>query len=466
MDLGPCPICLVPCPIADLVEHIVHAHAATKKQKCEKCTKEFELKSDLENHIKEKHSQPEIVEIEEIPQTKSPDDSSKENKIPDFVCQNCRGTFLSNKSLSMHMNTSKCGTVTNSIKHNCHNCSKSFKTFGGLKIHKKKCERKHPLSKQIKKAVKKVGTEKDKEGLSPLICPICDLKFKSEIQVQKHLTIHYDPKFLGSVFKIEPSKPKVEPKRDEGQLTQTSSDVHDQPSTSRSQTVSISNQDQVSQKEIEGSIDEVFQCPECEEPFSTLDTLKLHFKKSHKLPSKQLGASNLDRYLNKPLKPKSPVKLSISEVSNEDKHQIHNLDKVHQAPDADEPSKPKVEPKANEDEIEVVTEVKQVKCDQCDKSFKYRRILENHKIKVHDNRKTFPCADCDKVFDREIYLQSHRSYLHETTIKEDIDFKPIYIRSDSEDIVSVTFRCLSCPFSTEHDSEMINHHIETHLTIE
>ena len=62
MDLGPCPICLVPCPIADLVEHIVHAHAATKKQKCEKCTKEFELKSDLENHIKEKHSQPEIVE--------------------------------------------------------------------------------------------------------------------------------------------------------------------------------------------------------------------------------------------------------------------------------------------------------------------------------------------------------------------------------------------------------------------
>ena len=65
MDLGPCPICLVPCPIADLVEHIVHAHAATKKQKCEKCTKEFELKSDLENHIKEKHSQPEIVEIEE-----------------------------------------------------------------------------------------------------------------------------------------------------------------------------------------------------------------------------------------------------------------------------------------------------------------------------------------------------------------------------------------------------------------
>ena len=265
---------------------------------------------------------------------------------------------------------------------------------------------------------------------------------------------------------VEPSKPKVESKTDEGQLTQTSCDVHNQPSTSRSQTVSMSSQDQVSQKEIEGSIDEVFQCPECEEPFSTLDTLKLHFKKSHKLTSKQLGASNLDRYLNKPLKPKSPVKLSISEVSNEDKYQIHNLDKVHQAPDADEPSKPKVEPKANEDEIEVVTEVKQVKCDQCDKSFKYRRILENHKIKVHDNRKTFPCADCDKVFDREIYLQSHRSYLHETTIKEDIDFKPIYNRSDSKDIVSVTFRCLSCPFSTEHDSEMISHHIETHLTIE
>ena len=560
MDNGSCPICLVSVPASSLLEHIVNAHATTKTQKCEQCSKEFELKSDLENHVKEKHSQP---EIEEIP-PKSPDSSSKENQIPDFQCHNCQVAFLTKKALLMHINTSKCGTTINSIKHKCHNCSKSFTTFGGLRLHKKKCERKNPVSKQIKKAVKTAGIEKDKAGPSKLSCPVCGLKFKSEIQVQKHLTTHYNPKFLGSIFKNEPSKPKVE--------------------TSGYQNVSISSQVQVSQKENEGSNDELFQCPECEESFSNLDNIKIHFKKSHKLTAKQLGATNLDTYLNKPLKAKSPIEPSKPKIGpksaykplkaksqikpskpkiepkpdEEDKPSKANSQiepskpKIEPKPDEDEedkslkaksliePLKPKIEPKSDEDEdkplkaksriepskpeigpkskefedkplkakspiepskpkigpkskniedkplkanspielskpkiepededeIEVVTEVKQVKCDQCDKSFKYRRILENHKIKVHDNRTTFPCSDCDKVFEREIYLQSHRSYFHEVSVKEDIDFQPFYNLSDSEDIVSVTFRCLSCPFSTEDDSEMISHHLETHLTID
>ena len=163
-----------------------------------------------------------------------------------------------------------------------------------------------------------------------------------------------------------------------------------------------------------------------------------------------------------PLKAKSPIEPSKPKIGPKSK----NIeDKPLKANSPIELSKPKIEPE-DEDEIEVVTEVKQVKCDQCDKSFKYRRILENHKIKVHDNRTTFPCSDCDKVFEREIYLQSHRSYFHEVSVKEDIDFQPFYNLSDSEDIVSVTFRCLSCPFSTEDDSEMISHHLETHLTID
>ena len=560
MDNGSCPICLVSVPASSLLEHIVNAHATTKTQKCEQCSKEFELKSDLENHIKEKHSQP---EIEEIPPM-SPDSSSKENQIPDFQCHNCQVAFLTKKALLMHINTSKCGTTINSIKHKCHDCSKSFTTFGGLRLHKKKCERKNPVSKQIKKAVKTAGIDKDKEGPSKLNCPVCGLKFKSEIQVQKHLTTHYNPKFLGSIFKNEPSKPKVE--------------------TSGYQNVSISSQVQVSRKENEGSNDELFQCTECEESFSNLDNIKIHFKKSHKLTAKQLGATNLDTYLNKPLKAKSPIEPSKPKIGpksaykplkaksqikpskpkiepkpdEEDKPSKANSQiepskpKIEPKPDEDEedkslkaksliePLKPKIEPKSDEDEdkplkaksrieqskpeigpkskefedkplkakspiepskpkigpkskkiedkplkanspfelskpkiepededeIEVVTEVKQVKCDQCDKSFKYRRILENHKIKVHDNRTTFPCSDCDKVFEREIYLQSHRSYFHEVSIKEDVDFQPFHNLSDSEDIVSVTFRCLSCPFSTEDDSEMISHHLETHLTID
>ena len=509
MDNGSCPICLVSVPASSLLEHIVNAHATTKTQKCEQCSKEFELKSDLENHVKEKHSQP---EIEEIPPM-SPDSSSKENQIPDFQCHNCQVAFLTKKALLMHINTSKCGTTINSIKHKCHNCSKSFTTFGGLRLHKKKCERKNPVSKQIKKAVKTAGIEKDKAGPSKLSCPVCGLKFKSEIQVQKHLTTHYNPKFLGSIFKNEPSKPKVE--------------------TSGYQNVSISSQVQVSQKENEGSNDELFQCPECEESFSYLDNIKIHFKKSHKLTAKQLSATNLDTYLNKPLKAKSPIEPSKPKIGPKSaykplkaKSQIKpSKPKIEPKPDEDEedkslkaksliePLKPKIEPKSDEDEdkplkaksrieqskpeigpkskkiedkplkakssiepskpkiepedeIEVVTEVKQVKCDQCDKSFKYRRILENHKIKVHDNRTTFPCSDCEKVFEREIYLQSHRSYFHEVSIKEDVDFQPFNNLSDSEDIVSVTFRCLSCPFSTEDDSEMISHHLETHLTID
>ena len=226
-------------------------------------------------------------------------------------------------------------------------------------------------------------------------------------RLREAMKMDYGPKFLGSVFKIEPSKPKEESKTDEGQLTQTSGDVHDQPfqaSTSGSQTVSISNQDQISRKEIEGSIDEVFQCPECEEPFSTLDTLKLHFKKSHKLTSKQLGASNLDTYQSKPLKAKSPVKLSIPEVSNEDKHQTHNLDKVHQAPD-DKPSKSKVE---------VVTEVKQVKskvrCEICNKTFSALKNQREHQRNIHESiGKVIQCKapGCDKKFAVLKHMNQH-----------------------------------------------------------
>ena len=78
------------------------------------------------------------------------------------------------------------------------------------------------------------------------------------------------------------------------------------------------------------------------------------------------------------------------------------------------------------------------------------------------DQKTFFCADCNKEFEREIYLQSHRSYLHENNVQEDINHKPFYHYTVSEDIISVTFRCQICPFSTEDDSEMISHHMETH----
>ena len=318
MELGfPCPFCPKVLPMIDLPEHIAEAHATTKKYNCDKCDEEFESKTSLEKHTNEKHNievfepkvfEPEVVLIEQSP-VKSPE-SDKENVVP---------------------------IKANPVLHKCHTCPKSFKTFGSLKLHKKKCERKNPIAKQIKKAVKNAPQKIDKgqEKLSTQNCPICDLHFKSAIQVQKHLTTHYSKKYLTDLF----------------------------------------------------------------------DTQKAQIEE----------------------KPKEETKI---------------------------------------DDIEVVTEVKQVKCDQCDKSFKYRRTLENHKIKVHEKHPGgFACEDCDKVFDREIYLQSHRSYFHEK-IKEDIDIKHLYNPADFEDIVSVKFSCQNCPFSTGNDYEMITHHIETHLEIE
>ena len=168
-------------------------------------------------------------------------------------------------------------------------------------------------------------------------------------------------------FKVEIHENEIEE-----QLLQSSGDVQEQsfqPSTSVSQTVSISNQDQVSPQKENESIDEMFQCPECEKLFSTLDELKLHFKKSHKLTFKKLSASTLDKYLNKPLRARCPVCdkwLANFELLNEHfeaKHQgsllqcpqcsrgftqqialTHHLDKVHnvvyQAPEKSLASQP------------------------------------------------------------------------------------------------------------------------------
>ena len=155
-------------------------------------------------------------------------------------------------------------------------------------------------------------------------------------------------------FKVEIHENEIE-----GQLPQISGDVHNesfQPSTSGSQTVSISSQDQVSQKENnEGSIDEMFQCPECEKLFSTLDELKLHFKKSHKLTFKKLSASTLDKYLNKPLKARCPVcdkRLANAELLNE------HFEGKHQG--------------------------SLLQCPQCSRGFTQQSALTHHLNKVHN----------------------------------------------------------------------------------
>ena len=79
-----------------------------------------------------------------------------------------------------------------------------------------------------------------------------------------------------------------------------------------------------------------------------------------------------------------------------------------------------------------------------------------------DAKVVFRCEICNEEFDREILLQSHQNFFHNT---EEINHN-VYNPFDFENIVSVTFNCQNCDFTTEKDSEMIEHHIQTHFDIE
>ena len=52
------------------------------------------------------------------------------------------------------------------------------------------------------------------------------------------------------------------------------------------------------------------------------------------------------------------------------------------------------------------------KCDNCDKCFARKDVLERHKGTVHEGKKPFKCSICNTGFSRKDFLTRHISTLH------------------------------------------------------
>ena len=63
---------------------------------------------------------------------------------------------------------------------------------------------------------------------------------------------------------------------------------------------------------------------------------------------------------------------------------------------------------------------KDVKCDQCEKSFNYKRLLTKHKNTVHSDETRFRCNACEKSFKYAGSLKDHICQIDKLLMKNDI----------------------------------------------
>ena len=117
-----------------------------------------------------------------------------------------------------------------------------------------------------------------------------------------------------------------------------------------------------------------FKCELCGTAFTQLGNLKRHIDNKHKGKPK----SHVCQFCTKAFFESSDLKTHVSNV-----HGLRSSKK------------------------------KELKCSNCDSTYKTQQSLDHHKAKSHGivNR-TFPCRKCDKIFDSQNFLDNHRRWNH------------------------------------------------------
>ncbi|XP_063705504.1 gastrula zinc finger protein XlCGF17.1-like [Culicoides brevitarsis] len=138
--------------------------------KCDHCSKTFETKRYLTNHLLRKHF----------------------NNMKSHLCDNCGLRFLGISELRNHIRA----THTNELPYSCHLCPRSYRSLQSLKVHlTSHSDVRAFVCETCSSSFKTRGALFNHRRLhqitnDPFICEICSSKFTTKLYYEKHLRSH------------------------------------------------------------------------------------------------------------------------------------------------------------------------------------------------------------------------------------------------------------------------------------
>ena len=153
-----------------------------------------------------------------------------------------------------------------------------------------------------------------------------------------------------------------------------------------------------------------FKCDSCEKLFKTKMYLNIHMYNTHDRVFSEISEKNIveeplveNRFLKKFRENNTP-NLEIDQEDMEEKFEEAEFEKV------------KYEPEENseiiENEFDNNSEIPELNCEKCDKTFSDHGSYYNHYRKVHNEEKSFKCSLCEKKFTTKRSVFSHIQNVH------------------------------------------------------
>jgi len=416
---------------------------------CPKCSKKFEQRNSLSNHIKS-HSDVRQFKCSNCArQFKKPGDYSRHVRLcgeeHQFKCDQCGKTFMSLNSLTNHVRAHsnerpfQCETCLTSFKkqgdltnheqtcrtgvlpYSCGVCSKQFAAANSLANHNLVHQGSSFTCSKCGKEFKKPGSyskhEKSCQSVPTFGCMICETKFTNEEQLRRHEKVHANEKLHCDICLKQFTHPNGFAQHKKSHIEQR------------------------------------FECSEdgCEEVFKTSINLKKHFK-SHK-EIKELdcnicgrhfgGAWNLKRHMLthsgvKPFQCSQCPKSFTCEKDMRAHTMAHSGQKCFQ-------------------------------CPMCPSAFTHLRGLQQH-VNIHSDRAKNCILGCGKKFLNEKLLAAHSSRCKYNPVapcnaklaeKFGDNFQEILPVKKSSTYEDLIFRCKICDIKFSEYSKIL-HHVSEH----
>ena len=324
-----------------------------KKHICDFCGKSSISKSLLKFHVLSVHQGQEFPcdqcnAILSTNKTLSNHKKIVHEKIKDFKCDLCDVSFGNKKDLSQHIELVH---FENSKTFQCKLCEKSFTTNKILMSHCRKKHKDGPLN------------------ASKTQCELCDKEiFSSLMQIHMKKMHEYETKeeyqcaFCSNMFSnLSNLKAHVRRKHSEDFL------IKDHECETCKKTYRFKENLMRHRKDVHSGKN--YKCDFCGDSFTTEGNLKRHRRTNHLKPNIK--------------------ECEFCDFKHRNKKQImkhQRLNHLHQMKDR--------------------------KCNLCNKSFSHISQMELHKKYVHENKKDFKCHICFKTFSQNSHLRRHQKALH------------------------------------------------------
>ena len=385
-----------------------------KKYKCDKCSKKYPFKANLDRHVKvcngilRTRKQDKKYEMIEI------------NNVKHFQCNKCQETYLDKENIKVHFKSHR------KKKYNCDKCNKHFIFKLSLKSHLNVCNGKltnyekhkeiYPPSKTKGKVEKVVKSEdilakNQDEGKK---CNECPKSFSSNSTLNRHFRKHHDMDYCSDKLKMKDIEYK---------------EINNSNGKNEFQCVKCEKvyrtRNSIYHHIYIAHLEKKYKCEKCSKMFSFKSKFNAHVQKCDGIlrirNSKKMyqfkDIEHKEINVNDKLKMKDIEYKEINNSNGKKEFQCVKCEKVYGTKDS------------IYQHIHVAHREKKYKCEKCSKMFSLKSMFNAHVkkcdgiLRIKKSRKIYQiievegakklkCAKCDKVYEKDSTVYKHFQSTH------------------------------------------------------